>query len=504
MFDPAQPIYPIAAIRAIEAYAAAQAEPTLMERAGRAAAEEAVRLTLDRNGPILIVCGPGNNGGDGFVMARRLFQASRQVAVVYADDPERLPADARIAYNAWIGLGGEVHDHIPPAPAEGWALVTDAIFGIGLQRPVTGRYAEWIKIMNDLPAPRMAIDIPSGLNADTGAIMGTPFKATHTLTFIALKPGLITLDGPDYAGSINVRKLDVDAATIVPAFGKQITPSLFKHLLKPRLHNSHKGMFGDVAIIGGAPGMTGAALLAGRAALRHGCGRVFVGFLDDRVPAVDPIQPELMLRRPETLLEDCSVLAVGPGLGQNRHAQHLLQLALDTDRPLVLDADALNLLAHDAALRQQAQMRTPPTILTPHPAEAARLLNTDTTTVQADRVAAAQALAQQYQAHVVLKGCGSIIASPDGAWFINRTGHPGMAIAGMGDVLTGLIGSLMAQGWNPLHALIAAVHLHGAAADRLAREGIGPLGLTASEVIEASRGVFNSWFVQAQQPARPA
>ncbi|MFN3984150.1 MAG: NAD(P)H-hydrate dehydratase [Rhodocyclaceae bacterium] len=500
MFDPVQPIYPVAGIRTIEATTGPTADPTLMERAGRAAAEEAVRITIDRHGPVLIVCGPGNNGGDGFVMARRLLQAKRPVVLVYADAPERLPADARIAYDAWIEAGGTISADIPSPPSEGWSLVTDALFGIGLQRPITGRYSEWIETLNALPEPRMAIDVPSGLNADTGQVLGTAFRATHTLTFLALKPGLLTLDGPDHAGVVTVRRLDIDAETTLPASGRLVRPTLFQNCLKPRPFNSHKGSFGDVGIIGGAPGMTGAALLAARAALRLGAGRVFVACLDKHAPPVDLSQPELMLRRTDAVLEHASVLAVGPGLGCSDAAVKVLETGLQSDKPLVLDADALNLLAARPTFRVLVTSRGTPTLITPHPAEAARLLDCDTATVQSDRVAAACALARQFNSLTVLKGCGSIIATPEGQWLINRTGHPGMATAGMGDVLTGLIASLLAQRWTALDALVAAVHLHGAAADRLSREGIGPVGLTAGEVIDASRGVFNGWLVQAAQP----
>lgn len=499
MFERIEPIYTSAGIRSLEATVGPGAEPTLMERAGRAAAEEAVRLTMDRSGPVLIVCGPGNNGGDGFVMARRLVQAKRAVVVAYADDPARLPADATIAYQAWTEIGGVVHDHIPDTPSDGWALVVDAVFGIGLQRPVVGRYAEWIARLNTLPAPRMAIDIPSGLNADTGEVMGTAFKATHTLTFLALKPGLLTLDGPDHAGALTVRRLEIEPETLLAADAHLVRPAVFRAQLKPRALNSHKGSYGEVGIVGGAAGMAGAALLAARAALKLGAGRVYVGCLDDRLPAVDFQQPELMLRDPLHVAEHASTLAIGPGLGDSAVAVGLLQQALGKDIPLILDADALNLLASNPILQTLALNRSAPTLLTPHPAEAARLLASSVAAIQADRVLSARALSRRFNALVVLKGCGSIIATPDGRWYINRSGHPGMATAGMGDVLTGLIASLLAQHWQPVEALIAATHLHGAAADRLAREGIGPVGLVASEVIEAARGVFNGWLVLAAQ-----
>ena len=497
MFQPPSPIYPVAGIRTIEARVAPLAQPTLMERAGRAAAEEAVRLTQDRAGHVLIVCGPGNNGGDGLVMARRLLQAGRSVTVAFAEDPRSLPPDAAAAFTAWRAAGGETVSDFPGAPANGWALVVDALFGIGLRRPIEGRYARWIDTMNAQQAPRLAIDIPSGLDADTGAILGTVFQATATLTFIALKPGLLTLDGPDYAGTVHVHRLDIDPAAWLSPPGFEIRPAMVREFMRPRRQNTHKGSYGDVGIIGGAPGMTGAALLAGRAALKLGSGRVYVGLVDDHAIPVDHTQPELMLKRPEQVLEQAGVLALGPGLGTSATALALLERAVRSDRPLLLDADALNLLADAPHLKAQIAAREAPTLLTPHPGEAGRLLGIGTAHVQADRVASALELSTRFRADVVLKGGGSVLATTTGQWVIHTTGHPGMASAGMGDVLTGLIASLLAQGWPARSALLAAVHLHGAAADRLAREGIGPIGLTASEVAEAARGVFNGWIVKA-------
>jgi hydroxyethylthiazole kinase-like uncharacterized protein yjeF len=274
-------------------------------------------------------------------------------------------------------------------------------------------------------------------------------------------------------------------------------PAMIRRLLRPRLHNTHKGSYGDVGVVGGAEGMDGAALLAGRAALKLGCGRVFVGLLDPSAPAVDFSQPELMLRDPAQVIELASVLALGPGLGCSNTAVELIEQAAGTKKPVLLDADAINLMSIDPRLQSLIAAREAPTLLTPHPGEAGRLLGIGTDSVQADRVAAACSLARLFNANVVLKGSGSVLATADGRWFINNSGHPGMASAGMGDVLTGLIASLLAQGWPAESALIASVHLHGAAADRLAREGIGPVGLTASEVAEASRGVFNGWIVKA-------
>jgi hydroxyethylthiazole kinase-like uncharacterized protein yjeF len=274
--------------------------------------------------------------------------------------------------------------------------------------------------------------------------------------------------------------------------GWRIESALLGTILQPRLRNSHKGMYGNVGILGGAPGMVGAALLAGRAALRLGAGRVYIGLFADS-PTVDLDQPELMLRPAQDLLkmEGLDCIVCGPGLGQTQGALHALAAALGHNAPLVLDADALNLIATDAKARQALAARIGATLLTPHPAEAARLLGKSIPDIQNDRVAAARELATKFKCGVVLKGNGSICALQDGDWYVNTTGNPGMATAGMGDVLAGIIAALAAQGIEPSMALLAGVHLHGLAADELVRLGIGPLGLTASEVIDAARQVLN-------------
>ncbi|MDR3212559.1 MAG: NAD(P)H-hydrate dehydratase [Azoarcus sp.] len=488
----ALPIHSVRGIRAIE-QSLPNAQPSLMERAGRAAALDAVRLLAPRPGPVLVACGPGNNGGDGFVVARELCQAGHEVTVAFADDAARLPADAARAHADFLRAGGATVGDLPSAPACGWALVVDALFGIGLQRPPEGRHAAWIEALNALPAAKLAIDTPSGLDADTGHRLGVCLRATHTTTFIALKPGLLTLDGPDYCGEISLQTLGIDPAAHVAANGHRIERGLFAAQLHPRLRNTHKGLFGDACVLGGATGMAGAVLLAARAALWLGAGRVYACFLDPAAPRVDPVHPELMLRSATRLPERLRALAVGPGLGISADAERLLQAAIERDIPLLLDADALNIVSRWSKLTNVLKARRTATILTPHPAEAGRLLGVSTAEIQGDRVAATLKLACDYRACVVLKGCGSVVATPDGRWFINTTGNSGMASAGMGDVLSGLVLALIAQGWPAEQALLAAVHLHGAAADRLKTAGAGPVGLTAGETIPAARKLFNDW-----------
>jgi hydroxyethylthiazole kinase-like uncharacterized protein yjeF len=317
-------------------------------------------------------------------------------------------------------------------------------------------------------------------------------RATHTITFIGLKPGLLTLDGPDHCGQITVADLSIESIPAAASKGWVAEPALFSGVLKPRPREFHKGMAGSVGIIGGDEGMAGAALLSGRAALKMGTGRVYAGMLEQL--AVDTGAPELMLRRPEDVLGlELDAIVVGPGLGQGERAETLLGAALASELPCVLDADALNLIAANEDLRKACARRKADTLLTPHPAEAGRLLAETTAHVQTDRLKAARALASNLKAHVVLKGNGSVLVARDGHWFINTSGNAGMGSAGMGDVLSGILGALLAQKYSGETALVLGTHLHGCAADACVKSGAGPVGLVAGELIDPARRVWNSW-----------
>jgi ADP-dependent NAD(P)H-hydrate dehydratase / NAD(P)H-hydrate epimerase len=459
------PVYPSPAIRRIE-LAAGAAVPPLMERAGYAAAELAASLIPEKGKDVLVLAGPGNNGGDARVVAQRLAALFFRVAVV--SRLEEVPADRR------------------------WGLVVDGLFGIGLARAISGDFARLIQYANGLGCPILALDIPSGIEADTGQVLGCAIRATHTITFIALKPGLLTLDGPDHCGRVSVATLGLEVETLERPAAWVAQPHLFQDALRPRRQNFHKGMAGSLAVLGGAKGMSGAALLAGRAALRLGAGRVYVGLLET-LP-VDFSFPELMLRHADDALgQDLDAVVAGPGLGTSTHAETLVGAVLASDLPCALDADALNLLADSPDLLAACQRRRADTLLTPHPGEAARLLGLTSAEVQADRIAAATALSRRFNAHALLKGNGSVVVARDGHWFINASGNPGMASAGMGDVLTGLLGALLAQGFSGESALVLGVHLHGCAADELARAGVGPVGLTAGELLDPARRIWNAW-----------
>jgi hydroxyethylthiazole kinase-like uncharacterized protein yjeF len=479
-------------LRRIEA---AAAEQQLMRRAGLAAADLAAAIRKDGAAPVLILAGPGNNGGDAFEAARLLRERFLAVQVVFAGNAARLPADAADAYRRFLETGGATCAAIPDDGH--WSLIVDGLFGIGLKREITGACARLIERANTLAerghCPLLALDCPSGLDADTGALRGTAIRASHTISFIAAKPGLFTADGPDHCGEVTVARLGLDPSAFGGSPGGIVTLDHFADRLRPRRRNTHKGSYGNAGIIGGAAGMTGAALLCARAALRLGSGRVYLGLIDDKAPALDLLQPELMIRPPRQLGAELSALACGPGMGDGDGAAALIEEACSLDIPLVLDADALNRLAGDGKLRRAVTARRAPVLLTPHPAEAARLLGRHPREVQNDRIATARELAAGYNAHVALKGCGTVVAEPDGAWFINTTGNPGLATAGSGDVLTGIVTALLAQGWPARQALLGGVHLHGLAADRLAAQNVGPIGLTAGELIDSARDCLNQW-----------
>lgn len=489
-----KPLYTVAQIRSIEAAAAATLEPgTLMSRAGQAAANVALALLAGRaNRSVLLLAGPGNNGGDALEAAANLAHASAgvDVAVIHlpgqqATSPETAHALARAA-ESQVRFLGQLPELEP-------GLVIDGLFGIGLARPLDGAARALAEAVNALGWPVLSLDVPSGLDADTGAVVGphgVAIRAARTLTFIGDKPGLHTFEGRDHAGAVQVDPLNIDDSHFAPAQAELNEPALFARYLKPRVNNSHKGSFGDVAIVGGAHGMAGAPMLAARGALFAGAGRVLVASLDPG-PAFDSVQPEIMFRDATDYPVGEGTLVIGPGMGGSARAMELLAKALVGDAALVLDADALNLVAASVDLRRRLSSRAAPSVITPHPLEAARLLGVTVAEVQRDRLACARSLAWSLQSVIVLKGAGSVIAAPDGAVVVNTTGNPGLASAGTGDVLAGICGSLLAQGWPALEAALGAVWIHGAAADRLVEQGVGPIGMCAGELPPQVRAVLN-------------
>ena len=485
-------IYRVAELRAVEAAAAGA---PLMERAGLAAAGVARELLAGRPARVLVLAGPGNNGGDAFIVARWLKSWFFEVTVAFRGDAAKLSSDAAAAHRSWLSSGGATVAEWPER--SDWGLIVDGLFGIGLTRPVEGKYALWIARANAAGVPILSLDVPSGLDADTGVAHPPTIRAAATATFIALKPGLLTADGPDHCGALSIHPLELDAPSLTTPHGERLRweslASALPETLRRARNNVHKGSFGTLAIVGGSDGMVGAALLAGRAALYLGAGKVWVGLAATNVPPYDSAQPELMLRAASRVIDDGpDAIIVGPGLGTDERAQNLLRTTLATALPLAIDADALTLIAHDSALAVMVASRQAFTLLTPHPAEAARLASSSAAAIQSDRVGAALSLAARFNAAIVLKGAGSVLAFADGTWAINASGNPGLASGGTGDILAGMLGALLAQGLSAKEALRVGVSLHGAAADALVADGVGPVGLTASELAPAARRLVNA------------
>lgn len=515
-------LYDMHQLREIEQRIQATLPPhALMQRAGLAAADTAQAIVRDAiasgaavasdGAPIetlsvLIVAGPGNNGGDAFECGFHLAQRGWQVTLwrplaATAPGADFLQALERVRTCAVTIVEGADAADCAMFSRLHWSLVIDGLFGIGLTHALGGALPGVIATMNAIDAPLLALDVPSGLNADTGTVptedgaVKVCVRATHTLTFIADKPGLHTCDGRDQAGVVAVAALDIPATLLPTARALLNHPPLFTAAVHARRHASHKGSFGDVQIVGGAAGMVGAALLAAHAALKAGSGRVLIGFADaSHAPAYDTMHPELMCRSAAELDFNGATLVVGPGLGTTALASALVLRACASDGALVLDADALNLLASTPKLAEQVVARSAcerATLLTPHPLEAARLLGITAQQVQADRLGAARALARRFHATVILKGSGTVIADGD-FLAINPTGNPALATGGTGDVLSGVCAALLAQRWPARDAALGAVWIHGEAADLLVAKGVGPAGVTASEIIDAARVVLNA------------
>jgi len=492
-------LYSIAEIRQIENAAKAGLPPyTLMQRAGEACARHALSLVAGEDEVhILILAGPGNNGGDALEAAHYLSQFDLHVAVALHADEEKQPEDARRALQRARESEAEFLDIADPGhlASQRWTLVVDGLFGIGQTRPIVGKLRACVDYVNTLRCPVLSIDIASGLHADTGSVIGgagcVAVRATHTLSFIGDKPGMHTCDGQDFSGSICLESLDIEETCFVTPHARLNELSLFSSALKPRAGNTHKGSYGDVIVVGGAHGMGGAPVLAARMAAHAGSGRVFIAFVDD-APAYDSVHPELMMRQADRVEFATATIVVGPGLGTSRHAHDVLSRALDAQGRIVVDADALNLIAAEPGLQHKLQDRAQHTsIITPHPLEAARLLDATTAEIQQDRPQAARLLARHFKSIAILKGAGTVIAFPDGEIVVNTTGNPALSTAGTGDVLSGLCGALLAQGWPATQAALAAVWMHGKAADQLVELGVGPVGLTASEVVPAVRALLN-------------
>ena len=480
--DRTLPLYDTAATRRLEAAAAANCLPhTLRQRAGWAVARLSQALAPHAR-TVWIACGAGNNGGDGLEAAVHLRQAGRQVVVTWLGSPESAPADALRSWER-ARNAGVVWAESPPLDLRGDDLCIDALLGIGLsatarQSTHTAQLQALLEALHRSHAPVLCVDAPSGLLADTGQFAEgfapsttVPRSDRHTLSLLTLHPGLFTAAGRDAAGTVWFDELAVNSSTERPSAWLFAPPTA-----TGRAHNSHKGSYGDVAVVGGeglqkrGMGMTGAALLAASAALHAGAGRVMLSLLDDGAMTLDALQPECMVRRFDAL--PLSQLTVVCGCGGGEAIRDVLPKVLAHAARLVLDADALNAIAADPKLQNGLANRAQaglPTVLTPHPLEAARLLGTTAAAVQADRLGVAKQLAQQFQCTVVLKGSGSVIAAPGHTPHINTTGNARLATGGTGDVLAGLLGAYLAAAENHEQAAFAAASQacwrHGKVAD---------------------------------------
>lgn len=493
-----QPLFDVAVTRRIEKIAAITLPPhTLMQRAGLAVARLAMALAPHAQ-CIWVACGPGNNGGDGFEAAMQLHQWGRRVVVTWTGVGEKnLPPDAETARKRALTAGVSFAKEPPPD----FDFCIDALLGIGstldLAREGSAHIQHWLRLMAQSSAPCLAVDLPSGLNADTGAtnaIYSGAYDAhihwsipRFTLSLLTLKPGLFTFEGRDSAGEVWFDDLGVDVPATEPPSAWLLGADSVA--TPQRLHSAHKGSLGDVAVVGGestsSSHMAGAALLAARAALHAGAGRVFVALLGDNRLSVDANQPELMFRSFEEL--DLRQQVVVCGCGGGEAVKAVLPKVLSAASRLVLDADALNAIANDTQLQTLLKARAArvdsvyATVLTPHPLEAARLLQTSTAHIQSDRLKAAAQLAGLYQAVVVLKGSGSVIAAPGQTSRINSSGNALLATAGTGDVLAGMVGAYLASGLQAFDAACSSVFNHGRSADEWGQTHPGE-ALTASKL----------------------
>lgn len=458
---------------------------SLMKRAGRAAFQCLVSR-WPKPGHITVFCGGGNNGGDGYIVAALAAQQQLPVTVVYLSDPERLKGDAALARDFARQANVEVKAFsAEEAIAEG--LIVDALLGTGSSGDLRGDYQQAIEAINASSASVLSIDIPSGLFADTGSELGLAVKADATITFIGIKQGLLTGCGPVQTGELVFDDLGLPDEVYDQVESRcSVIP---KPNFPKRALDAHKGKFGHVLVVGGDSGMGGAVLMAAEAAARCGAGLISVATRSEHIGPLLSRRPELMVKAVESgddlqvLIDRASVMVIGPGLGQSDWSKMLLKQVLASDLPKVIDADALNLLASEFKDQQSINW-----VLTPHPGEAARLLACDTQQVQRDRFASARQLQQQRGGALVLKGVGSLVVS-ENLTGVCRSGNPGMASGGMGDVLSGVIGALLAQGYDLYQAASMGVQVHAMAADKAAQRG--ERGMLASDLFPHLRTLVN-------------
>lgn len=484
-------LYNAERIRAIERQAmqGGLSGDTLMQRAGRFAFE-VLRAYWPRAGHIAIVCGPGNNGGDGFVLARLVREQGYDVHVMTVGST-RPGGEADRARTAAAAAGVAAQPYASGS-LRGADVIVDALLGTGLERDLAGEYRHVVEEINDTRRPVLALDVPSGLNSDNGRVMGSAVRAQATACFVGLKTGLFTGAGREHAGEICFHDLDIPATAFsgIAPVATRITESSLRGLLTRRPRNAHKGDFGRLLVVGGAPGMPGAVRMCGEAAARAGAGMVTLATHPDHAAVVNAGRPELMAYGIRTrvalkpLLARATVIALGPGLGRDSWGKRLFEAVLASKKALVIDADGLFFFL------PAARQRPRDAVLTPHSGEAARLLGCKIDDIEADRFAAVRAIGNKYNSVCVLKGSGTLITAPGHPVYVCDRGNPGMASGGMGDVLTGVIAALRAQGLSALDAARLGVWAHAVAADTVAAQG-GEIGLLASDLLPGIRVELN-------------
>ncbi len=460
---------------------------TLMQRAG-AAALASLRQAWPAAGQLTVLCGAGNNAGDGYVLARLAQAASLAVRTTALVEPSRFTGEAAQAWSDFAAAGGRA-ESFTAASLTATDVIVDALLGTGIDRPVDGAMKDCIEAVNASGLPVLALDLPSGLDADTGCVLGSAIRATRTITFVALKCGLFLGAAREHVGVLEFAGLDIPAESRTghAPLLRRIDDALVAGALPRHKATAHKGEHGRVLIVGGHA-MAGAACLAGEAALRSGAGLVSVATAATSIAAIVGARPELICHAVDTaaalqpLLAAADAIAIGPGLGLNARGRELLDCVVAAGKPLVVDADALSMLAGRPL--QHASW-----VLTPHPGEAARLLASDTGAIQRDRLRSVQAIATRYGGTCVLKGAGTLVSSSTGAPWICDRGNPGMATAGSGDVLTGIIAALLATDVNPEQSAAAGVLLHAEAGDRAAKAG--QRGTIAGDLLAELRRVVN-------------
>lgn len=494
-------LYTAAQVRELDRLAIASGIPgiQLMKRAGKAVLDVVLEC-WPRPERITVYVGTGHNGGDGYIVAALAAQRQIPVCVIQVGDHHALQGDAKRAYEFAVAQSVEMIPFLAALSLPNTGLVVDALLGTGFKGELRAPFLEAIQQIEQLHRsglPVVAVDIPSGLHSDSGAVGQACVKADITVTFIALKRGLMTAEGPQQCGEIFLDDLEVPASVYegVDAATEKLELESLLANLPPRKRTAHKGDFGHVLVVGGEAGFGGAVAMASESALRCGAGLVSVATRTEHVAALLARRPELMAHGVENhhtllpLLQRATVLVIGPGLGQSPWSEqmlyHSVHYAAQKNIPLVMDADALNLLAEGRVV----QALSAPVILTPHPGEAARLLNRTTAAIQQDRFAAVQQLQQKYRATAILKGAGSLVAG-DGTLSLCADGNPGMASGGMGDVLSGVLGALLAQHLTPLQAAELGVCLHARAADVLAEQQ-GERGMLATDLIPVMRALMN-------------